>query len=133
MKTAAQMALEMAATQRRIEQRAATDSHKAELRRLQIEKKELALAISGKKQQAKIDINVAKALNTIQLNQLRTESAASRVDAENQALTAPLNTSATIEASDADARSKLVKAVPWVLGGLVVLGGLYMLKRRSSR
>lgn len=119
--------------QLQLEKAVANQAHKEELRRLQIKKKEAAIELSTRQKQVNLDIKAGKALNVIQLNQLRAATDASRVDAENTALVAPITTTAVVEAADTEARAKLVRALPWIIGGVVVIGGLVYLKRRSSR
>lgn len=104
------------------EKQAANAAYKAELRRLKLKARE-----------TKIEVKAAKDIAKIGRQDVKLASNISRVEAENSALLDPLATTAAVELSDTDARSAVIRAMPWLIGAVVVIGGIaYLRKRRTS-
>ena len=88
------------------------------------------------RQQAQQDARQARALEKQAIDdQIRLTKAQTAADVKLQKAGVqylPAAATAAATAADSDSIGKFVKALPWVLGGAVVLGGLYFILRKKG-
>lgn len=100
---------------------------------------------------AKLQLKLDKAAAKIEADKLRLAAKLDRADArtgkieansavqiqraatESQQLLAPIASDAAVATSDAESRAKLIRALPWIIGGVVVIGGIVYLRKRKGR
>lgn len=103
------------------ERRAADAAFRDAKRQLTLDKKRVQienLAARNKAKTEKIDTgNLVSAL---------------RAQTESQSLLTPIAAQAESDSIDTEARSKFVKALPWILGGVVVVGAVVFLRKRAK-
>lgn len=87
-----------------------------------------ALLTRAQRQQAQLDKQATN--NAIRLLKAQTAADAKLRKVDVQYLPAQAQAQATV--ADSESTGKFVKAIPWVLGGAVVLGGLYFILRKKG-
>ena len=110
-----------AAAARRLRNQEANDAFREKKRQLALDKQRAALDARQARLGAKTD-RIATVTDVI----------AQRADTETEQLLIPTQTQAGIDASDAESRAKIMKAIPWIIGGVVAVGAVIFLRKRAK-
>lgn len=119
------VATKAAAEARRISDAA----YREEKRAIALEKERAKIEAARMKLEAKLNRYGTKADKHSTAN----EVALIRAQTEASTLVAPIAGQSQVDAIDAEARARFVRAIPWIIGGVVVIGGIVYLRKRSGR
>lgn len=107
---------------------AAAQDRKAAKTALREQRSAAALQAARDRLDAKLAKSAAKTGNIVGKGAI----ALLRAQTESTGLLAPVQSQAQIDVIDTEARAKFVKALPWIIGGVVVVGAIIFLRKRAK-
>lgn len=113
-----------AAAAHRAAVQASNDAFREAKRNIELQKAQFKIDAAKEKLDSKLGIRETKAGTASSV-------ALQRAAAEATQIVAPIQSQAVVDQSSADATARLVKALPWIIGGVVVVGAVVMLRRKK--
>lgn len=99
--------------------------------------REAKRALALQNAQAKIDARKANLDSKLGIRETKADTASSvalqRAAAEATQVATPIQSAAAVDATDAEARAKLIKALPWIIGGIGVVVAVFYLRKKKSK